>query len=154
MSCNILSDAEVSRIVSFFYICVVGQPIYTTHILRPLRDLGYTEADEQRLFTDLVTLNNAAYSDRYAHRTDLEAFDITDHTYTFHFGSFSDLSIKGADLSVTMQTYKTMAKVLYNCCEDATISDPLYIALNETHNRFAHYIVSRSTEYEAAAWSL
>jgi quinol monooxygenase YgiN len=51
-----------------------------------------------------------------------------------------------------VQLYKAVGCLRYQCSEGEAIKHPLYAVLTELYNNIAHYIVTRTTEYEKAQW--
>lgn len=51
-----------------------------------------------------------------------------------------------------VQLYKAVGCLRYQCTEGEAVTHPLYHALDDLYNNLAHYIVTRTTEYDKAQW--
>jgi hypothetical protein len=141
MSAYVVEDVTINTIVNG----LAGLSVTEPWITDPLKPYGFTpgsqpsEATRQDLGRALFALNCLGVNERYG-QGEAKEFRSLDYTY-------------GAILPPSpVQLYKAIGCLRYQCSEGEAVNHPLYAVLTELYNNVAHYIVTRTTEYEKAQW--
>ena len=141
MSCYIVEQENINRIVSFIEKCVMSGDCYEKSIIRPMSYWLKNDplGEDYRILCDLMDeMNNLAYDARYK----------TESKYECRF----PYAYKTALTTNKHQGLKSLQCFLYQCTEGEQPLRPLYKALEEMKNNLAVYIVEQMQEYKDAKW--
>lgn len=114
-----------------------------------------TDDNEKFIFKKLYDLNLKAVNSRYNTND-----NVTDLTYPninpiYKFPNYENIGhgkwIHKID-PWHYQIFKSLRCLIYQCTEDATINDPLYIGLKVLERDLAFYIVSNQVDYIKTLW--
>ena len=109
--------------------------------------------DQKKIYEQLYKLNARAYTGRYP-------YDPADETPP-DFPAVTPLLQRAQWLGNPrcfkttpehFKYFKLLECLLYQCAEDATDRDPLYLALKEYRNTWCYFLVHNTPEYAAAPW--
>ena len=106
--------------------------------------------NETIIFNALYSLNVRAVNGRYNDNEPEEIEKPKNYPTLYHPRDYKN----GHDLIKPWhyKLFKTLQCFIYQCCEDATINDPLYKALERLEHVIAFYIVQNQEEYTKAPW--
>ena len=106
--------------------------------------------NEKKIFNALYSLNVRAVNGRYNNNEQETIEKPTQYPVIYHPKDYGN----GHDIIRPWhyQLLKTLQCFIYQCCEDATINDPLYKALEELEKTIAFYIVQNQDAYYNAQW--
>jgi hypothetical protein len=138
MSSFEVSDGTINGVVSWFYLRQMGNAQHCSGAWK-LQNSGYNlcnEEGQQRLADEMRQLNTRATHHRYNQQVAAPG----PHPYRF-------------TSSITrIQAIKFLDCWLYQCSEDATYQDPLFLLMSEVRGLVAGDIVRDMPEYEAAKY--
>lgn len=143
MSAFVVDDKTINGIVSWLNDAIQRQTDYSWCV-RTLQKIGYkldTELGCKRLAEEMFTLNCDSIEQRYGEG---QAKEFRPLDFQFRF-------IRTPN---NYQALKSMRCLLYQCCEgDVPEQSDLYNALDKVSLELSYQLVTRSREYESAAWS-
>ena len=143
MSCWIISDNTINKLVEFFVGCSYSNEEFKPQIDRILKDLGYNLNYDQndlnpqadKLGSDLKTLNLKAWNNRYNKKTRKEEYK---HKTIYEKNLF--------------QIYKSLGCLVYQCSEGNNFKDPLYKAIQKIERIIGDHIIYNLEEFKNAKW--
>ena len=139
MSCFIVEESTINRIVSFIEQSNMGGDYERKEICSPVTALWVHHEDKdtyENLAMLMDEMNKSAYSQRYGEEQGTEEF-------CYKFQPFSGI----------VQVYKSLQCYIYQCSEGDQPDRPLYKAFRAMQDNLARYIVQSSAVYEAAEWN-
>lgn len=151
MSCFIIKDETINKLVNFFASCAYSNIEYKPEITIILNNCGYDltkektleVTDDLRLMLDMKTLNKSAYNICYGID---EKIDLSNPYDTFEY-SF------GLCENNIYQILKSLECFLYQCMEgDFYKQNDLFNALKQIEDVLKNYILSHLDEYKKAKW--
>lgn len=161
MSCFILSERALAALADGMEkVLNMGYNFAGLDAPRSLRDAleensadKYGFFDTKDIYTQLYKLNARAYSGRYP-------YDPADETPP-DFPAVSPLlqrvewDGKTHCFKITPDHFKYLKLLeclIYQCAEDATDRDPLYLALKEYQKNWCNFLVHNNPDYSRAPW--
>ena len=110
--------------------------------------------DEESIYRKLYSLNMRAYIGRYSRYNEPVQFVAPD-AYKPHT-AYARPEYRDEHYVLAPWHYQMAQRlhfIVYQCSEDATVKDPLYLALKTFSHIFDGFIVRNSPEYVAHRWS-
>lgn len=108
------------------------------------------------IYRRLYDLNARAYNGRYygspADPADTTPPDFPEIPAPLHYAEYDPNSRCRVLTAEHFRYIKLLDCLIYQCCEDATINDPLYLALREWLREWQKFVVRNNPLYEAAEW--
>lgn len=154
MSAFILNPENTAALADYIdTLNYVGFDYFGYSIPRELNaalNLTTRAGNEKKIFNALYSLNVKAVNGRYNDNEPETIEKPTQYPILYHpkdYGNGHDI-IKPWHYKLL----KTLQCFIYQCCEDATINEPLYKALEELEKTIVFYIVQNQEEYTAAPW--
>ena len=153
MSAYVVEDDTINRVLT--YLINISTSSKGEWVLRPLEEIGFQikrkPEEQERLANEMFDLNCKSVNERYG-ENQAEGFRELDFQYKPGLKEMA-FGISELIYEVTFfQALKSLACLLYQCCEGNCISNPLYLALRDIQNRLCIQHVQNSPEYETAQW--
>lgn len=156
MSAFILDEKKIAALADYIdCLNFVGFDYFGYSIPKELHDalkLEKRSGNSIQIFNALYSLNVRAVNGRYkdTEPTPEETTIPKDRPTLYHPQDWQN------GHAIIKPWHYTLLKLLqcfnYQCCEDATIKDPLYIALEKLEKTLIYYIVENQEEYNNAPW--
>ena len=113
----------------------------------------YRFYSEKQIYSRLYDLNRRAYAGRYPGEPDIEPVpDMPKIPALLHYAEYDPDS--GCRI-ITEEHYKYLKLLeclIYQCCEDATIKDPLFLALQDFRRNWMAFIIRNNPIFAALPW--
>ena len=154
MSAFILNPEIIAAIADYIdTLNYVGFDYFGYSIPRELNEalnLTTRTGNETKIFNALYSLNVRAVNGRYSDNEPEEIEKPKQYPTLYHPQDWQNghAIIKPWHY----QLLKSLQCFIYQCCEDATKKDPLYLALEKLENTIVFYIVQNQEDYTRATW--
>ena len=154
MSAFILNPETTAALADYIdTLNYIGYDYFGYSIPRELNaalNLTTRAGNEKKIFNALYSLNVKAVNGRYNDNEPETIEKPTQYPTLYHPRDYAN----GHDIIKPWhyKLLKTLQCFIYQCCEDATINEPLYKALEELEKTIAFYIVQNQDDYVNAPW--
>ena len=150
MSCFIIEDKSINKIVDFFIECAYSKEEFKPEITRIINSYGYDlthNSDDEnpnanKLGLQMKKLNLMAYNDCYKNKLD----GVFDESVKFKF----DYDTKRENNLIQM--LKHIQCFIYQCSEGDYTEDKFYLTFVKIEKVLIGYIISHLDDYKKAKW--